>query len=297
MAIRAPIEKRTKGNCSITSTELTNVLLGDVVQRSIIVSYKEDVDQLYQELVSSGLKPQIYRATYTTEELRYSAMTRCLISHHAAWQAAAQSPGYTLICEADFVPCTNLGSLPVFWPLKNSLAWAYLYQGSPRIMAIVGREGFIRGHCAPLVAYVINNQVGQIFLRYFEHQMHRFDPMTYFTFDAHLQWWTMGQGAEAYIPLKHYGEHGGSPNPEHARLGALSREGSHRADNLAAPLAFLPGYSNDSRLHFLVARAEARALGWARLLAGRWIIDTNVYRRTWLDTVRMQLLGVRRLLP
>ena len=27
--------------------------------------------------------------------------------------------------------------------------------------------------------------------------------------DAHILWWLMGQGAEAYIPPKHYGEHGG----------------------------------------------------------------------------------------
>ena len=164
-------------------------------------------------------------------------------------------------------------------------------------MAIVGPQGYLRGHCAPLVAYVINDEVARIFLRFFQQEIRDYDPSTYFTFDAHLQWWAMGQGAEAYIPLKHYGEHGGRPNPEHLKLGALSRAGRHRADNLAAPLAFLPSYANGSRLAFLLERAEAKALGWARLFTGRWIIDTTAYPRTWLDTLRMELFGIRRLLP
>jgi hypothetical protein len=209
---------------------------------------------------------------------------------------ASENWGYTMICEADFVPCAQLGSLPVFWPIEKPLAWGYLYQGSPRLLSVVGKERFLRGHCAPTVAYVINSQVAKILLRFFDHEMNQYNPHSYFTWEAHLQWWVMGQGGEAYIPLKHYGEHGGAPNSEHMKFGREARGGRHRADNLASPLAFRPGYARNSWLDFVIERAGARALGWARLLTGRWIIDTNVYSRDWLDTINMQMIGVRRLL-
>jgi hypothetical protein len=132
-------------------------------------------------------------------------------------------------------------------------------------------------------------------LRFFDLEIAKYGTETYFTFDAHLQWWVMGQGAEAYIPLRHYGEHGGLPNPEHATLGLLTRAGRHRADNLARPLAFLPQYCAGSRMKLLRERAIARAFGWARLFAGRWIANTNVYPRKLRHTARMYWVGFRRL--
>jgi hypothetical protein len=186
--------------------------------------------------------------------------------------------------------------MPVFWPQEKALAWGYLYQGSPRVLALVGPKHWIRGHCAPSVAYVINDSVADIFLRFFDYEMTKYSPDTYFNFEAHLQWWVMGKGAEAYIPFRHYGEHGGTPNSEHATVGALTRAGAHRADALAGRLAFLPQYARGSRLRFYLIRAQARALGWARLITLRWIVPTDVYHHNWRDTVRMNILGVQRLL-
>jgi hypothetical protein len=217
------------------------------------------------------------------------------MNHQRAWQIAAKTPGYTLICEADFVPCDRLGDLPVFWPTERPMAWGYLYQGSPRLLALIGPQRYLRGHCAPLVAYVVNRPVAECMLRFFDIEMRQFGTETYFTFDAHLQWWVMGQGAEAYMPLRHYGEHGGFPNREHGESHYVRRAGRHRADNLEAPLAFLPPYARGSWINYWKERALARALGWGRLLTGRWIEDTNVYSRTLSSTARMYWIGFRRL--
>jgi len=271
--------------------------LGSVVQRSYILCYKENVDQVFDTLRAEGLNPSVSRATYTEAEQQYAKNTRTFMNHASVWKLAAEQPGYTLICESDFVPCKSLAAKPTFWPLTNPMAWGYLYQGSPRLLALVSDEQFLRGHCAPLVAYVINRDVAKILLRYFEFEMNEYDPKSYFTFDAHLQWWLMGQGAEAYIPLKHFGEHGGLPNAEHKTFGRLSRAGRHRADNLAGPLAFLPQYAEGSRRRFALERLEARALGWARLFWGRWVQVTNAYDLTKADKLRMYAVGLQRLLP
>ena len=265
--------------------------LSDLMTLSVILCYKEDVSELQSQLALSGLKTTVYRACYTADQLRYPAATRCFMSHRAAWEIASKTPGYTLICEADFVPCRRLGELPVFWPEENSLAWGYLYQGSPRLLSLIGRERYLRGHCAPLVAYIINSKVAEIMLRFYDSEIAKYGTEQYFTFDAHLQWWVMGQGAEAFIPLRNYGEHGGMPNPEHAKSPLVKRAGKHRADTLAAPLAFLPQYAQGSRLRYYRERAEGRLFGWARLLTGRWIVDTNVYTRDWRATFLMLWLG------
>jgi hypothetical protein len=272
---------------------------GDVVKRSRIICYRENVDLLEATLRSQGLDPVIARATYTVDEAKFTNVYKCFLGHRNAWQMAAESDGYTLICEADFVPCAGLAALPVFWPLEKELAWGYLYQGSPRLIWMT-EAGHLRGHTAPTVAYVVNAAVARLLLKFFEFEMGQYKPTDYFTFESHMQWWAMGQGAEAYIPARHYGEHGGQPNAEHRTIGRtigrIRRGGVHRADNLQASLAFLPQYANGSRMEYARQRIVSRAYGWARLLTGRWVVDTDVYPRTYRDYLRMQLAGFRRLL-
>src|SRR5262249_37412065 len=149
-----------------------------------------------------------------------------------------------------------IGDFQIFWPLENERAWGYLYQGSPRLLAVVGSQRFLRGHTSPLVCYVINKTVAALMLTYFDQESKEYDLRTYFAFDSHLQWHVMGLGGEAFIPLRHYGEHGGLPNPEHASLGQLSNQGRHRADNLMSSLHFLPSYANGNYLWFLRVRLE-----------------------------------------
>jgi hypothetical protein len=221
-------------------------VLREVVGKAIVVAYREDVSRLVSSLAVEGFHVEVLRAEYTDEEMTYTNASRTFISHRKVWQKAADSTGYTLICEADFVPCRGIGDFDVFWPLDNDCAWGYLYQGSPRLLAVVGSQRFLRGHTSPLVCYVINKTVAEFMLKFFELETKQHDLRTYFTFDSHLQWHVMGLGGEAFIPRRHYGEHGGLPNPEHASL--LSNDGYHRADNLMSSLHFLPSYANGSHL-------------------------------------------------
>jgi hypothetical protein len=125
--------------------------------------------------------------------------------------------------------------------------------------------------------------------------METYNTQMYFAFDAHMQWWLMGKGAEAYIPLRHYGEHGSQPQHEHLAAG-IGRGGEHHADNLVAPLAFLPAYAAGSRRRYLITRAVSRLYGLARLISGRWIVRTHVYDLSIIDLLKMHIIGLRRLL-
>jgi hypothetical protein len=270
--------------------------LRDVVGRSIILCYRENPAQLVQSLERERLNPIVQRQVQSEEVAGWTNAAKTLVNHHEAWQKCVDFPDWTLICEADFVPCKGLGFLPSFWPLDRAKAWGYLYQGSPRLLSPVGPERYLRGHTAPLVSYVINSAVAKILERFYRSEMETHDPTKYWAFDAHLQWFAMGEGAEAYIPYTHYGEHGGRPNPEHRLLGRLARAGVHRADNLTTSLAFLPEYAGGSVAKYRLERAKSRLMGFGRLMMGRWISRTNVYPISAADFVRMNLVGVRRLL-
>jgi hypothetical protein len=270
--------------------------LRNVIGCSYILAYREDVTSLEAVLREENLNPKVVRPSYGQAEAKYTRNVRTLMNHFNAWSNAVRNNKYTLICESDFVPCVGIGKLPTFWPLKNPLAWGYLYQGSPRLLSVVGSERFLRGHTSPLVSYVINSSVAEILIRFYREEMARHSPTVYWTFDSHLQWYAMGQGAEAYIPFSHYGEHGGLPNREHAEMGNLRRAGMHRADNLARPLRFMPSYANGSLTRYMAERFKARALGWARLFSGRWIVKTNAYSLSSKDKVKMFFIGARRLI-
>ena len=274
---------------------VTRIILRNVVSRSLILTCGEKVEPLRSALQAEGLLPQVIVATYSSNELSYALNTRTLMNHYSAWKTASVQEGYTLICESDFVPCRGIGSFPIFWPLQDELAYGYLYQGSPRLLALIGDTPYLRGHTAPLVGYVVSPGVAKVFLKFYDYEMSHYKPQEYFTFDAHLQWFAMGQGANAYIPLRHYGEHGGFPNPEHLARGRLSRAGVHRADNLRGPLYFLPPYARGSRMRFIWERLQSRGLGWLRLISGRWIVATNVYKITRSTRLRMYFVGMRRL--
>src|SRR5438067_4834834 len=111
--------------------------LCESIFQSLILCYEEDVSELTASLALENLNPCVLRASYSSEELTFSRNTRTFIGHATAWRAAAKLEGYSLICEADFVPCLGIGSLPVFWPVHDRLAWGYLYQGSPRLLSVI----------------------------------------------------------------------------------------------------------------------------------------------------------------
>jgi len=272
-----------------------NPTLGEVVARSYVLAYREDVDSLVSALDQEKLNPTILRAVYTKEEETYSRVYRTLLNHYSAWQRAAEQDGYTLICEGDFVPCKDLASFPTFWPMNDPLAWGYLYQGSPRILALVGSERYLRVHCSPLVAYVVSRGVAKKLCGFLGAVMAGRTPQDYFSFDAFVQWWAMGEGCSAYMPMKHYGEHGGKANPEHGAQG-IRRAGEHRADNLAGPLYFLPQYCEGSDLTYMLGRMKERCYGLARLATGRWFEPTESLPSTFAGRLEMKAMGLKRLL-
>jgi hypothetical protein len=65
------------------------------------------------------------------------------MNHRNAWLIAAEELSYTLIYEAAFVPCRYLGDLPVSRSVSSPMAWGYLYQGSPHLLAIVGPQKYL----------------------------------------------------------------------------------------------------------------------------------------------------------
>ncbi|GEP56558.1 hypothetical protein [Reyranella soli] len=270
--------------------------LNELVRRSYILTYTEDVTPLFSALAEEKLNPETLRASYSETELTFPRAIRTFLSHRAAWQRATEQEGYTLICESDYVPCRGVGAFPSFWPLSDPMGWGYLYAGSPRLLALVGERRYLRAHCSPLVSYVVNPAIARILCNFFQSEIYRLGTKAYFPFDAHLQWSVMGAGGNAFIPMRNYGEHGGFPNPEHAVFG-LPRAGQHRADNLATRLHFLPQYSRGSIFRYLGVRAYARLLGIGRLLANKWVLSTNAYHNGLLDQVEMHTVGVKRLLP
>lgn len=271
---------------------------GDEVHDAIVLCYKEDVSLLVSALESEHINTKVQRASYSEKELSYTSASRCFLNHVEAWKVASRSAGYTLICESDFVPCRGLRDFPLFWPLSDAFAWGYLYQGSPRLLALIGKwPFFLRGHAAPLVAYVINAPIAEILLEFFEYEKSKYSLTEYFTFDAHLQWFVMGKGGRAFIPWRHYGEHGGLPNPEHRLSGQVSAAGRHHADNLMGPLHFLPLYARGSLLRYWSVRARWRGMGFIRLVGRRWISYTDVYIFSKMDVLRMNMIGLARLLP
>ena len=155
---------------------MPGMVLRDVVSESLILTHGEHVDLLVNALAEEGLHPKVIVASYSSEELTYARATRTFMNHHAAWKIASGQSGYTLICELDFVPCIGIGSFPIFWPLQDELAYGYLYQGSPRLLAVIGDRDFLRAHTTPLVAYIINSRVARILLSFYDNEMSRHQP-------------------------------------------------------------------------------------------------------------------------
>ena len=264
----------------------TEICLRDVVARSLILTCGEKADQLLGALIQEGLNPQVIVASYSPDELNYARATRCFMNHHTAWKIASANDNYTIICESDFVPCRGIGSFPIFWPLEDELAYGYLYQGSPRLLALIGDVPYLRGHAAPTVAYVISPGVARILLKFYDMKclviVHKTtSPLKRIC--SGLQW--------AKGPM-HIFRCGIMVSTEDFQIrntaarGQGSRAGVHRADNLYGPLHFLPAYARGNRTKFALERLQARALGWARLLFGRWIVETNVYKITIIYPVK-----------
>jgi hypothetical protein len=272
--------------------------LASIVTRAYILAYTEDTSQLEQALAAEGFSPVALRPRYSDEELTYSRTIRCLLNHDHAWRNAASHDGFTLVMEADFVPCENFGKLPIpFSPAAHGgNAWAFLYGGGPRIFKR-HPDGSLQGHAACPVAYLISPRVGAWLAEYTSEELARHGDLTrYSLWDTQFQWHLMGKGALCFMPWHQYGEHGGLSNPEHQRAGTgvakrnpflayLGFGANHHAEVLWSPLKFLPAYARNSRWTFWRTRAEAKLIGWLRLFTGRVVQRTG--RRTFGESLRL----------
>jgi hypothetical protein len=272
-----------------------------LASRVVILAYREDTGQLERCLRDQGLEPVVQRASYTPQELTYSRTIRCLLNHLAVWRDAAQAPGCTLVMEADFVPCRGFADLPApFDPARHGpLAWAYLYAGGPRILRVEPGP-FIGGHSACTVAMLISPQVAPLMVAFAEKLMAPpADLSAYSMWDTNLQWHVMGGGGRCYLPLRHYGEHGGEANPEHyaKKPGLVARLGisqNHHAECLMGRLAFLPPYAHGRLSRYLRKRALAKLVGFGRLCTGRVVPAKDGLSAG--QVVRAYWIGLRRLL-
>jgi hypothetical protein len=278
-----------------------------LADHAIILAYREDTSALEAALRAEGFSVEVQRATYSAGELEFSRTIRCLLNHQKAWQKAAARARPTVIVEGDFVPCRGFGRAPApFDPARHGpLAWAFLYAGGPRFTR--GHpDGALEGHAACPVALLLSPAAAPLLVRYAEEELARCDPRAHSMWDALFQWYVMGWGGRCFLPWKHFGEHGGRANPEHAaarigwtgRLPFLSRLNlfnNHHAECLLAPLHFLPPYADGSRLRFLAIRSLARLIGWVRLLRGRVVL--HIPEATPAEYARARRAAWRRLLP
>jgi hypothetical protein len=56
----------------------------------LIIAHNEDTRVLQSTLISEGLHVDEVRGPYTPEQLRFSAIMRCLVNHANAWRIAAR---------------------------------------------------------------------------------------------------------------------------------------------------------------------------------------------------------------
>jgi hypothetical protein len=241
----------------------------------VIVAHNEDTVALREVFSEQGLPVDEVRGPYAPEQLDYSAIMKCLVNHANAWRIAAVRDRPTIVVEADFVPVEGFGDLPAPVPrdkLTDSIA--YLYSVGPQVWDLAGAR-VARGHGGGLVALLIPPKAAMLLLNFLEEELKTNPLGEYSPFDSRVGYWLKKRGIESYIPYRHYGEHGGTGNPEHVGAG-LGRP--HQADALERRLAFLPLYARGSNMRYWRTRTRARLWGVLRLVAGRFV--------AWHDFVR-----------
>lgn len=258
------------------SLTIRKMRLIDVCQSAVVVAHLEDTALLHSALIAEGFSTLEVRGPYTSLQLGYSADMRCLVNHANAWRIVASMQGPAIVVEADFVPVRGMGELP--WPgapTTQGNGLIYLYACGPEFWDLC-QPAVARGHAGGAVALLMFPETAQLLLRFAEGVIADNQAGSYCAWDSRLGYWLLERGVQSYLPYRHYGEHGGIPNPEHSRHG-LGRP--HQADALMGPLAFLPAYARGSRWRLIRSRMRARWWGIIRLAAGR-VVGARDWRRS-----------------
>jgi hypothetical protein len=241
------------------------------VKSSYVIAYNEDVGALKTSLIKEGLSPEVIRPDYSEEERGYSGAVRCMLNHVNAWKKINEGDGLSLVVESDFVPVRGLGSLPLPFPeSKADCALGYLYAGGATLFDVHPENLRIygRGHASCTVAYVIGPEAARCLLEFAENELQTQDLAEHNLWDCRIRMFLQERGVTSWLPYRQYGEHGGIPNPEHARAG---HNPSHQSDTLYGPLHFIPAYARQSYLRYRVVRVKARMRGIGRLIFNRYV--------------------------
>lgn len=246
----------------------------DHIEQTFILACREDTTALEHALRRSGIESEVLRQAYRPEYAEYSRSFLCLLNHRHAWELASCAQKPTLILEADFVPVTNFGKLPVpFDPSKSNLGIAWLYTCAPQVYRIV-KGGYATGYSTSMVAYVVSPRSARFLMQVADEIAQNPGPREYTPWDSGLDYSLREHGFTNYVPFRNYGEHGGLPNPEH-RKNKLST--THRADVLYGPLSFQPFYAREDGVgkpnlqKYLQGRCYGRVKGLGRLVLGKYL--------------------------
>lgn len=281
----------------------THQKLVECIGQTLIVAYKESIEQLTTALTQAGCDCSVLRQVHQPRYEAYSSSFLCLLNHRSAWERALRSDQPTLIVEADFVPVRDFAHLPPPFDPEDAqmgIAWLYtcasqLYNvsssdlpaaeeqtsshqtsshqtSSQRISAQQFAKRFAQGYSTGMVAYVITAKSAAALLELAAQIERSPGPTAYSPWDSGVEYFLRDAGFHNYVPFRNYGEHGGRPNPEH-RQNNLSK--THRADVLHGELAFPPMYAcidgQVSRWEWWKVRAYARLKGWGRLLLNKYL--------------------------
>ncbi len=241
----------------------------DCIKKVFIVAYKEDTSSLETALKKEGFRSIfVIRPSYTQTELEYSRTSRCLLNHKNAWTKFCKNDGLFMVLEADFVPVIGMGQLPLVFDInQKEIACGWLYSGGPRLYELYPNN-YGRGHSAGTVAMIMGAKTARVLINFADEEFIKHDPRKHTLWDTYIRMYAQKYGIMSFMPYRSYGEHGGTPNPEHAAAGINP---IHRADVLWGPLHFLPLYAKGSSIKFSYHRVVAKMRGVARLLVGRYI--------------------------
>ena len=269
--------------------------LRDFVDEIAIIAHTENTQALESALRQEGFGCRLFRGGYSPEQQQYASAIKTLINHANAWRYLLSTQRPLIIVEADFVPVKGFGTLPVPFPIKDTLGaqFGWLYSAGS-ILYGINENIFPHGHGNTMVAYIVTPATAEALLEFFDREINRTNKGEYAMWDAYigifLRW---EKGIYNYIPIYQYGEHGGIPNPEHYRAGIRAW---HQADILWSDLAFLPLYARGSAFLYRAIRLRGWFRGWIRLMMLRFFSPHSINSDSTKGALFMAAFSTLRLL-
>ena len=264
------------------------ISLGQAIDRTFVIAYQEDTTCLESIFNREQLPYEVLRQVEGEMPSDFSRSYACLMNHAKAWRKIIETGKAALIIEADFVPVKGFAKLPMPCDVtddRTGVAW--LYTCASQLYSVTA-AGFAEGFSVSTVAYVVtpNGAVGLLELA--EKIRLKYGECRYSSWDSQIESFLRSRSLCCYIPFRNHGEHGGIPNPEHARnrYRWWRFTNAHRADRLYGELAFLPAYALNHR-ELRQVRFYARVKGLGRLLLGKFL-RWKVMRRS---SFPLRLLG------